>query len=156
MSLSADVIARLSAQRLANLTNPDSQSSTTYDATRLGLAVTDAEADFEIYAGVVYDSANALHVPVGVRGVIAYLHVYNDNGAGASALKKFHEDLDALARVTSRDRILPTTNSPLQPTPEDLNGPAHPSFDIPVFGKVTLNPPSGTTTPDWDHGEDDD
>lgn len=155
MALSDEVIARFSTQRLKNLTNPDAPSATSYDATRLATACTDAAADFEIYAGTVFDVTDARHVPVAIRGVVAYLHTYTDNGAAADALKAFRFELKALAKVTGRDRILPYTDSALEPSPNPREGTtrARPAFDDSVFDPIVVQPPTGGSPPSWDNGD---
>jgi hypothetical protein len=62
MTLATVVTARVSAQRLVNLTNPDLPAPTTLDSTRLAAACADAAAEFEVYTGDVFDEADARHI----------------------------------------------------------------------------------------------
>lgn len=120
MALAAEVTARYPSARLIQLTNPGDQSAAAVDATVLGLAATDVEADFEVYAGVEYDNSEARHVSVAVWGVISKLAQWSEaTGATAIALNDaWIERLEALAKVTGRDRIALSTSSLLTPTTE--------------------------------------
>lgn len=121
MALSDEVKSRYPAGRLAQLTNPGaSAEDTTTDAT-LDLAADDVEADFEIIAGVEYDNTDARHVSVAVEGVIAKLYMRTEApGNQEQRHVRYVERLEALARVTGRDRILPKTTSVLTPSDEQL------------------------------------
>lgn len=158
MSLSSEVIARFSSQRLKEWTNPDAPEGTTYDATRLGYACTDAQADFEIFAGVTFDVSDARHVATAIMGVRAYLLCYLDQGAGTKALDDWHSGkLKSLGRVTGRDRILPATGSNLTPSPVPRipGSTARPDFDDSVFDGQALQPPAQSGGPSWDDEWDD-
>jgi hypothetical protein len=156
MALSDEVIARYSAQRIIEWTNPDATSALSADATRLARACTDAQAEFEIRCGVAFDVTDARHVAVAVRGVRAYLLSYTDSPSGKDAMSAYHRELADVAKVTGRDRILPTTNSNLEPSPvpRTPGTTARPGFDDSVFDAVTPQPPSGGRSADWS-GDDD-
>ena len=109
MTLAADVTARVSTADLVNLTNPKSTSATTVDTTRLGLAVDDVGGYFRVYGNVTYDTSNAMHVPFGVAGVLLVLESYQVNSR--VKLDDWFGRLRDLAKVTSRNRISPTTDS---------------------------------------------
>lgn len=156
MALSDEVVARYSAQRLLNLTNPDNPAATSNNATTLAAACTDAAADFKILAGVVFDVTDARHVSVAVRGVIAYLYQYMDNAAKAPAMADFHYRLKDLAKVTGRDRLLPQTSSHLQPTVPGSDGrQARPAFDDASFTGGQLQPPYQAGQTAWNNADDD-
>lgn len=108
MALIDEVQARYSVQQITELTNPQSTGSTTIDAARLQNAADDAEADFELYAQVVFDIADSKHIAIGVRGVIAKLTLYTNVQRGTPLETRFHDDLHQLAAVSSRKRISPT------------------------------------------------
>lgn len=143
MALTDRVTARLSAQRLIELTNPDVPGATAEDTVRLDLAATDTQADFETYAGVVYDDADARHVSVGVDGVIYRLTA----AAGLVAPeieKRWLDRLAALRLVTGANRITPVTTSSLTASRESTAGGAvRPDFDPDNLGDLQLRPPGG-------------
>lgn len=118
MALKDEVKSRFGAKYLVAISNPYDSPATTIDDGRMDLAVTDTIADFEIYAGLVYDNANAKHVTVAVEGVVSKLMLRNVVPGGEERHKDYVAKLESLALVTSRDRVLPSTNSTLQPTKE--------------------------------------
>lgn len=143
MTLTDEVQNRLSAQRLRNLTNPDAPNSSAIDTTRLNNAILDVQADFEIYAGVIFDLNDARHVAVAVDGVEAILieRAGLATEARETRRKAWEERLIALGKVTARDRILPKSNSDLEPTDEaDPTGrPVRPAFDKRKMDGYKLN-----------------
>ena len=145
MALSDEVTARYASARLIQLTNPGDQTATTVDTTFLGKAATDVEADFEIIAGVAYDNSEARHVSVGVEGVIAKLYQRGEAAGGdADARHSAYLDrLAQLAKVTGRNRIIPTTSSVLTPTSErtTTSEVVPPEFDWPNFDDLIPAPP---------------
>jgi len=145
VSLTSNVQARYSTQRIRHLTNPDAPNATSLDATRLADAVADVEAEFRIRAGVVYDDTDARHVSVGVRGVVAVLEDRMGAGGGEKRMEAFREDLDALRKVTSNDRLRPATNSVMVPTPEGegRTTPVRPAFDDRAFRGLIPDRPHG-------------
>jgi len=80
MALADEVTNRLSTARLVQLTNSDGELQTTVNTTRLALAVTDAQATFELEAGDTYDNNNPVHVRLCFSGVISILQEYGGNG----------------------------------------------------------------------------
>ena len=145
MSLSSNVQARYSTQRLRQLTNDGDQSATAIDTTVLGYACTDVEADFLVYAGLAYDDSTATHVSVAVEGVLAKLRMRMDS-AGSSA-KEAHdsyvERLRSLHLITGGDRVTPTTNSELYPSDENPDNVTtlRPAFDDDHFDDLIPEPP---------------
>jgi len=113
MALAAEVTARYPSARLIQLTRPGTQTATTVDATLLGKACTDVEADFEIIAGIAYDNSDARHVSVAVWGVVSKLAQWSE-AAGSTAIAladAWVERLEQLAKVTGRNRMVPKTKS---------------------------------------------
>lgn len=145
MSLSDEVTSRVSAAKLVSLTNPDDTTATSVNSTRLGLAATDAAADFEVHAQVVYDGTDARHVRIGVARVVALLTERKGDGGAAKMLADTKQMLVDLSRVSSRGRILPRTNSVVVPTSEQEpdGGTPRPDFDRKRFDDfVPGSPPS--------------
>lgn len=122
MALSDEVTSRLSSRRLIELTNPDTPGATTVDSTRLGLACTDTQADFEIHAGTAYDGTKATHVATAIDGVIYHLSKSGDARVQAEVDKRWLARLDALSLVTGRNRIAPSTTSEVVPVSEVIEG----------------------------------
>jgi len=144
MALAAEVTARYPGSRLIQLTNPGDQSAAAVDATVLGLAVTDVQADFEIIAGIEYDNSEARHVSVAVWGVIAKLAGWSE-AAGSTGVKLHEawiERLEQLAKVTGRDRVPVTTSSQVTPTDErQTTETVRPWSDHPHFDDLVARPP---------------
>lgn len=144
MPLKDRVEERIPESRLIQLTNPGDPDATVVSGTRLQFAVDEALADFEIIGGLTYDDTDANHYPSAVQRVIYRLQLFAGNlGEGMTNMEVMtREAIQALARVTSRDRILPKTNSGLEPTTDaDFTGPLRPPFDERVTGGFTLKPP---------------
>ena len=120
MALSDEVTSRYPNSRLIELTNAGDESASTINTTVLGLAATDAEAEFEEIAGLAYDGTDDRHVRAGVKGVIALLYKWGASpGAAAdAAYDEFKEACESVGRVTGRNRVKPTTSSVLTPTSE--------------------------------------
>lgn len=117
-ALASAVVARYANQTLVDLTRRKGTASSTYDSTLLELACTDATADLAIYAGVVLDTTNALHLATACFGVISYLKSWSRESPDAAEadLKRWIERCTALGKVTSRDRVAVQTTVPLTPT----------------------------------------
>lgn len=116
MALKDDVLLRIPAHRLAQLTNPDSNSATAYDSTWLTQACTDAAAMFATYVGAEYDSTRVDDVRIAVDGVMALL--IDRAGSDNKRLEKWKTDAREYAMVRGRDRILFVTTSELTPSTE--------------------------------------
>jgi len=144
MTLATEVQARYPATRLVQLTNPGDESGTTLDATILGYAATDVQADFEIYAGVEYDGTDARHVSVAVEGVMAKLYQRTETpGSKADKLHdQYIERVRSLGKVTGRNRVTPTSSSVLTPTSErEGTETVRPDSDRPDFEDYVANAP---------------
>lgn len=143
MALTDRVTARLTNQRLVELTNPDSANSSTVDTDRLGYAADDAEAELEIYCGVAYDDNDARHVAVAVDGVI--YHLTRAAGLVAPEIeKRWRDGLEALRKVTGNNRVTPRTSSHLTASREaTTSSPVRPIFDPEHTGALQLRPPRG-------------
>ena len=146
MALSDEVVSRFPSTnpRLKQLTNPGVQAASSVNTAVLDLASTDVEADFQTYAGVAYDNTEARHVSVGVWGVIAKLAMQGE-AAGSTAIaldERWVEKLEALGKVTGRNRVKMSTKSTLTPTPEQQDAETvRPPFDWPIFDDILLDPP---------------
>ena len=105
MALSDEVIARWSTQRLRELTTPDDNTATAYDATRLGKACMDAKNEFLRRTGVTYSETNSEHHTVGVKGVLAYLMEYRGL-AGSQAAAMLPEWRSALEACSHGWRLI--------------------------------------------------
>lgn len=123
MALTDEVIARVSGQRLIELTNPGSPSATSNDTTRLANAATDASAEMQMTIGEAYDGSNAMHVAAGVEGVLYYLHLRAGTPGGTinEYETRWRSWLGKLAQVRGRDRLLPKTDSKLT-QPSEVTG----------------------------------
>ena len=142
MTLQSETTARISAQRIINLTNPDLPSATSADTTRLGLACTDVESHFRTYLGRDFDSSNPEDVSIGVDGVLAVLMMRMASG-GESA-SSAHESY--ITRLKDhRKRVIPKSSSKLTPTEEDrgTGNPVRPAFDLRNFDDFVPESPHG-------------
>ena len=140
MTLAAEVTTRLSTQRLVELTNPDDNSVTTVNATRLAAAIADAQADFARITGVAFDEADAEHVAAGVAGVVLYLYEFRGL-PGTDFTERLRATWEARCRRLAR--LLPRTTSLLTPTDPDLaGGPVRPAFDPSHLGDLRPRPPT--------------
>lgn len=133
MALLDDVRARYSSQILKNASNPQNSTATTEDSGREAAAVSDVQAAFEVLAGVEYDSSDDRHVLYGTEGVLVRLLVMTGQ-SDKSEWKDWKKELKTeLARVTGRDRIVPSTNSTLEVTPDSPG--EKPQADRSVFDR---------------------
>lgn len=120
MSLSSKTQDRYSAQILVNASNPQLSTSTSLDTTRFNAAIADVEGEF-LKRGITYDDDDKRHVATAVPGVFARLLIMTAQG-GREDWSEFKEDVKFLAETTTRDRITPYTNSPLDPTADQTGG----------------------------------
>ncbi|RMG22904.1 MAG: hypothetical protein D6732_25270 [Methanobacteriota archaeon] len=79
MTLIDEVKSRINTQRLVELTNSGDATATTVNDTVLGKAVSDIQAEFELFASQNYDDSNPVHVAICVDGVMAKLYQYAGN-----------------------------------------------------------------------------
>jgi hypothetical protein len=129
VTLELAVTARVSNARLVQLTNPDNPQATTVDAARLSAAATDAQADMLRESGRTYDDTNAVHVSMGVLGVICRLKVIMGEPAAFDSAECSAWNT-ALAALKS-GRIAPVTDSMLTPSTEQSG--ARPDADRATF-----------------------
>lgn len=122
MALIDEVEARYSDQLLTNLTNPQDSPATSIGTAKLQDACDDVEADFQVYCGVEYDNADARHVSTAVQGVIIKLRQRTGQIATADFEDTWISRLEALAKVTGRDRVLPVTDGALGNSDETNGG----------------------------------
>lgn len=123
-----------------NWSNPQNSSPTSPNTTLEGLADTDVVGEFK-KRGITPDSTDDRHVTTACSGIIARLMFYTQSPGWGEAWSYFKDDVRLLAESTSRDRIMPTTDSLLSPTldtPGDL-----PVFDRDNFRNYQTNPPDG-------------
>jgi hypothetical protein len=145
MALTDEVQSRYSTQLLINASNPQSAAATTIDTTRLNNAVTDVQAAFK-KRGITYDNTIDTHVATAVPGVYARLLVVTGQDGGREEWTAFLDDLKLLAETTSRDRVVPYTDSLLSPT-QDTSGDL-PMFDRKQFEGYVPGAPTSPTTLD--------
>lgn len=145
MALADDVTARLSTTRLQQLTNPDDPTASAVDTTRLGLACTDAQAEFETVAGIAYDSTVARHTALGVRGAIIYLEKFIglDGGEWRESHDRWIADMERLRNRTHNAWIAPQTSSNLEPSREPSDETTRPDFDLETFAEFRPERPNG-------------
>jgi hypothetical protein len=129
---------------LTELTRRGATDSTTVSTTLLQYACDDIQSgDFPTYVQTTYDSTNRQHVSVACEGVLAKLKLWARDGSdgGKAEWDRWVARAQALARVTGRDRILPTTTSELEPTAEvDGTEVVRPMFDQADFDEYRPGP----------------
>jgi hypothetical protein len=143
MSLQTVVEARVSAQKLVHLTNPDDPDATVKDDVRLAAACADAAAEFEVYCGAVFDETDARMISPAVDLVILTLQergAASTEGLGAQR-EKVIERIKDLAQVTGRNRIVPESAAATTET-----------FPDSAFENVLLDP-QGAEADDTDEDE---
>lgn len=141
MSLSTVVQARLSTNRLVQLTNPDGTGNTV-NTTALDNAITDVEAMWPVYAQEAFDETDATHLAIGVRAVEGWLQLLatGEDDKWRAAEKA----MQALAAVGPRARISPVSNAEATPTSERTSAgdTPRPHFDRARFRDVAPNAPT--------------
>lgn len=136
MALKTRVTTRYSADAILKISNPDAASASVNDDARLDLAVLDAEAEFEVMVGVVYDDTDAKHQMAAVQLVVLKLMEY---GSVPSKVLEGQRDrveklLERLGEVTARDRVEPKSSSQLTPSDENPSSTeVRPAFDDQFF-----------------------
>lgn len=112
MGLAAQVISRVPAEKLAQLTNAG-PGSTAYDSGILDDAVADVVGDLSTYANVTYDNDDARHVAAAWKGVILTLLAYKADVQSMDRLEQWRESLKkGLRMVTHGRRLLPKRGGP--------------------------------------------
>lgn len=144
MSLLSNYQNRTSTQIRTNISNPQSSGATTPDTAQETRAATDAEAVWEAIVGINYDDNVALHVATAVQLVVQTLLLYTQQ-IDQEAYDKHLERLEERFKlVLGRNRILPTTNSELNPT-EETSG-SKPFSDLSNFDRYLGAAPGGTSS----------
>ena len=137
MALIDDVQARVPANHLIRLTNIDDDNPASVNLTVLGNVVSDVEGDLLTWCATEYSSDDKRMVSVGVMGVMHKLRIYAAGEAVTDALvaeaEEYRRRLQALAKVTGRDRLTPTSNGEYEPRSEPDGAPM---FDDSTFDGV--------------------
>lgn len=134
---------RISAERRKNLTNADVPTATTENTTISGYAETDVSNTFVHLTGVPFDSTDAEHLAIGVKGMVYYLYTYKGlplDKAGEAAKRDYEQACD---RFTHTRGALawqsPITDSTLAPSRDPDN--ALPYFDRKNLADMMPRPP---------------
>lgn len=131
MTLLTDVKARIPTQKLVELTNVDDPSIKIVTDARLQLAIDDAEAEFKVRTGVVYDNTDARHKTFIIIGVVRILQLDKLESSSVKNYEAWQKALDRLRLVTGNDRILPKSSSEKTPADESPSGTiVRPLFDV--------------------------
>lgn len=139
------VLLRYSDKELRQLTNPDSQTSTTVDTTKGTNVSTDAEKWFKRRVGVAYSDDDSDHHDVAILATYVLLREYA--GKSTQSVKDDRErclsEMNALRKRTHNKRVTSrTTHRGVIPTDEDkANVVDRPYFDSERFNRVTPNDP---------------
>ena len=137
--------SRLSDQLRTNWSNGQDSAAVVPDVALETLADSDVCGEFK-KRGIVPDSTDDRHVTTAIGGIIGRLMFYTQNPGWAEAWDTFKEDVKLLAESTSRDRIIPYTNSLLNPS-VDVMGDL-PSFDPANMTDYIPNAPNPNTSND--------
>lgn len=136
--LKVEVEARYSAVRIRQWTNPQKQGTDGKDDGRFDKAICDVQSDFRIYAGKDFDEDDEDDINIASEGVIAKLRLRADHGGefAEEEHNNWRKSLRALARVTSRDRILAEATFRTDREQQE--------FQDERFGDLVPNPPRRT------------
>lgn len=130
MPLSTHVQDRYSTQYLIELTNPQNRNANTVNTTLLANASSDVDALFDVYAGVIYDDADAQHIAVAVEGVVAFLMRRTGQSTAETRISAWVSSMRDLSRTEGRNRIIPDSTTRMQPSADDrLTSTPRPAFD---------------------------
>ena len=132
MTLESEFIARLSVQRVNELTNPQLAAGGTYDAVRLARAATDVRAAFKFGTGIDFDDNLATHIEIGIMGLVCRLKKIAGEPAAFSSPECV--EWDSMIALLRTGHMLPQTSSVLQPSQEQAG--ALPDSDRRNFGDV--------------------
>ena len=145
MSLQSNFQAFYSTQRQVELTNPQDETQTTVNATRLSLVCSMGEKVFATYTGVTYSDSNYAHVEAAVRVVEILLMHANGQIPQGERNSMVKDALGDLALVTGRNRILPQTDSTYIRTPRNdgLSESVLEEFDWTKFKDLNTPGPGG-------------
>lgn len=144
MTIPSKAQERYGAAFLIALTNPQDESAGAIDATRMNQAEADVKGYFRLWANEEYDETKEQHVAVAVKCLVTLLQIYTGQAGGSvdDLYKTMESDLRAVAKIGSRDRILVTSTSQLQPVPEQAQGmdPPRPDSDRSYFNDLVPGP----------------
>lgn len=147
MSLNSNFQIAFSAQRIAELTNPQDVDATGLAATRLQKACDLTEAMFKIHVGATYDDTNAMHVASALKCVEIMLLQWIGQRSTEEADRYIKEVLDDVAKVTARNRMLPVTDSVFVPTSRQVDSEVvTPDFDWTKFKDYNQQGPGDAET----------
>ena len=120
MALIDEVLRRVPAQTLLELTAQKDVDATTYDATILDTACDDIEEEFVTYAGEAYDGNVRRHVTLCVEGVLAKLRSWlpQNPESVSQSMTSWADRVTAMSKTRARDRFAVQTTSRLTPTEE--------------------------------------
>lgn len=136
---------RYSTEIRTQVSNPQNSTATTPDTSREAEAADDVEGEF-LKQGIVYDNDDKRHVGTAMAGIHAKLLVYTGQAGGSAEWDDFMRDLERLAGTTSRDRIIPTSDSLLQASDDVPN--SLPAADRRMFQGYVPNGPANPTNQD--------
>lgn len=144
MTINADIKTRYGTEYLVSITNPAESTATIIDETRLNNSITDVGADFKIYAGIAIDDSVDTHVATAIEGVMIRLLERAGQGGDAVTVRfdRYIQRLRDLGLITGRDRIIPSTDSQLEPSAEKTGTETvRPAFDKNNFGAYRTDAP---------------
>lgn len=147
-TLATAVQARLSTNRIKELTNESNETATSVNSTVLEAAVSDAQAEFFRFVGQAFDATRADHIAVGVKGVLAYLYSYRGVPGDYVVDNARRDWIKALGTYQHTmggafSPVSPATNSNLAPSREDNTGTVRPAFDGRNMTDLVPNDPRG-------------
>lgn len=145
MALIDEYRLRYSTEIRTQVSNPQDSTPTTPDTSKEGYAADDVEGEF-LKHGIEIDVTDKRHVTTGVRGIYARLLVYTGQAGGSAEWDDFMRDLERLSKTTSRDRILPTSDSLLTAS-DDVPG-ALPAADRKQFDGYIPGSPANPSNQD--------
>ncbi len=144
MSFLTEYRVRFSAEIRTNISNPQNSGATTPDTTLEGYAYQDVLGEFK-KRGITPDETDTGQIGTAINGIKARLLVFTAQ-TDDSAWKEFKADVKFLAETTSRDRIIPSTDSLLNPSFDQLN--SLPQTDMREFKGYVPGAPASPTTGD--------
>jgi hypothetical protein len=133
---------------LRPLTNPQVGGNPSTDSDYIDRACEAVEGDF-LNKGIELDVTDKRHLRTALDGVIATMQKWTTQSSEAkNEFQAYMDSLSTVAKATSRDRILPVTDSVLVPTPEEsLTGsPVRPDFDRSRFDHFKPDAPGSGPT----------
>lgn len=107
-ALATEIALRYSSTFLNTLTNVDSAEVTSITTAFRDAAIADAQAAFEIYAGVTFDSSDTRHVMIGCDGVIARLTQFGGQSR-AQGIELWNEFVVALKALRKKGKPASTS-----------------------------------------------